>query len=372
MKFHSHTEGYASFSSTDDESDRQTFSSISAWLDDGESHGSVVMLPDGSLFGRSIRSRLWQPFDSITVVGDDILHWHSGQSDDPVAPALVAQTQLFGAGTTARLRHLRVGVVGCSGTGSIVVELLTRLGVGTLILVDDDRVEERNLNRIVNARRADIDRPKVDVLAEGVQLIGFGTKVIPLPLNLYDVRAVNAIAACDLVFGCMDTAEGRHLLNRIATFYILPYFDLGVHLRANDRGGIDEACGVVHYIQPGGSSLLSRGAYGLERVRAENLRRTDPEKYREQLEVNYIEGVDEKSPAVVSVNATIASLAVNEFLARIHPFRSCKNSDGAIIYFDFMETMVVREEEREACPLLKPLVGLGDVIPILDMPSLSS
>jgi hypothetical protein len=66
------------------------------------------------------------------------------------------------------------------------------------------------------------------------------------------------------------------------TFYVLPYFDLGVHLGADGQGGIDEASAAVHYLQPGRSSLLSRGAYTLARVRAENLRRTDPQAYAEQ------------------------------------------------------------------------------------------
>ena len=56
--------------------------------------------------------------------------------------------QAFGTGTTALLRNLSVAIVGCSGTGSIVAEQLARLGAGRLVLVDPDRVEEKNLNRI--------------------------------------------------------------------------------------------------------------------------------------------------------------------------------------------------------------------------------
>ncbi len=145
--------------------------------------------------------------------------------------------------------------------------------------------------------------------------MGLGTTVLPLKLNLYNSTAVLRIAECDAVFGGMDTSEGRHLLNRIATFYVVPYFDLGVHLAADVQGGINEASGVVHYLQPGLSSLLSRKGYTLEQVRAEGIRRTNPAAYSEQRRLNYIEGVDEHAPAVASVNASIASLAVNEFLA---------------------------------------------------------
>lgn len=306
------------------------------------------------------------------MVGDDLLYWRPQSGSAANRASFERQEQLFGAGTMARLRGLRIAVVGCSGTGSVVVEFLARLGVGTLVLVDDDCIEDRNLNRILNSKRSDEGRAKVEVLAEAVRAMGLGTEVVPIPSNLFSPEAVRAVAASDAVFGCMDKAEGRHLLNRLATFYLVPYVDLGVHLAADGRGGIDEASGVVHYLQPGGSSLLSRRAYTLGRVRAENLHRTNPAAYAEQRASGYIEGVDEDRPAVVSVNAFVASLAVNEFLARLHPFRSCANRESAITRVNYMEVLVVREEEGEPCALLARHVGRGDVDPLLDFPSLST
>jgi hypothetical protein len=371
VKFHSHTGSYGDFSPSDDASDRETFSSVSSWLDDGRHHGSAVMLPDGRVFGRSIADHGWEPFAGITLVSDDISYRRQNGDQAAAGADLEAQRQLFGAGTTNALRKLRVGVVGVSGTGSIVVELLARLGVGALLMVDDDTIEERNLNRILNSKRTDIGRPKVAVLAEAVQQMGLGTEAIPLALNLYDRRAVGPVAECDVVFGCMDTAEGRHLLNRIATFYLVPYFDLGVHLSADGSGNISEASGVVHYVQPGRSSLLSRKAYTPERVRAENLHRTDPAAYRDQREAGYLDNVDEHSPAVASVNAAVASLAVNEFLARVHPFRSCGNGDCATSRLNFMEALIFHEDEGADDESLRPHVGKGGVEPLLDWPSLS-
>jgi hypothetical protein len=371
LKIHSHTSDYARFSSQDDESDRDTFAAIFNWIDTDDSHASAVMLPEGQIFGRSIGAHAWQPLDGITVVGDELLYWRPQPDGSGSAPFFERQKQLFGAGTSSRLRGLRVGIVGCSGTGSVVVELLARLGVGTLVLVDDDQIEDRNLNRIMNSKRSDVGRPKVEVLAEAVQTMGLGVEAIPLHLNLFTPQAVHAIAGCDVVFGCMDTVSGRHLLNRLATFYIVPYFDLGVHLAADGQGGIDEASGVIHYLQPGGSSLFSRQAYTMERVRAENLYRTDPVAFADQRAAGYIQGVDVDRPAVVSVNAFTASVAVNEFLARIHPFRSCSTRETGITRISFMEVFLGREEETRPCPVLRRYVGRGDMDPLLDWPSLS-
>lgn len=49
-------------------------------------------------------------------------------------------------------------------------------------------------------------------------------------------EAVHEVACCDVIFGCTDGAEARHLLNHIATFYSIPYFDVGVRLDADGQG----------------------------------------------------------------------------------------------------------------------------------------
>ena len=272
-----------------------------------------------------------------------------------------------------QLRRLTIGVVGCSGTGSIVVELVARLGVGTLVLVDPDRIEERNLNRVVNAAREDayLDRFKVEVAARAIARMGFATEVKLVRTNLLTPEAIRAVAACDVVFGCMDSAEGRHALNRLTAFYVTPYLDVGVRLDADGVGGIDQVCGAVHTLQPDGSSLLSRGVYTLERVHAEGLRRTNPALYRKEVEEGYIRGVEEDRPAVVSVNAQLASMAVNEFLARLHPYRYDDNADFAVVRTSLIQGETYRESETAPCPVLARHVGRGDVEPLLGMPELS-
>src|SRR5690606_12437394 len=115
-----------------------------------------------------------------------------------------------------------------------LIEQLVRLGVGEIVLVDDDHVEERNINRIVNSTMDDAAkrRLKVDVIGDAIERMGLGTKVVRVPKNLWSPDVVREVAQCDVVFGCMDTVDGRYLLNRLATFYLLPYFDVGVRLVA--------------------------------------------------------------------------------------------------------------------------------------------
>jgi len=373
LKIHSHPGGYPQFSSVDDESDTDLFNSVFGWTDSEFPHASAVMLPDGRLFGRAIlRDGSFQPLDSILVPGDDIHFWTSEYGG--TVPAFAQRhAQLFGSGTTRRLREMAVAVVGCSGTGSPVVEQLARLGVGRLVLVDPDHVEEKNLNRILNAGREDayLKRPKVEVMARAIASMGFGTEVEIVQEDLATPRAVKAVAECDVVFGCMDGVEGRHLLNRLVAFYLLPYFDVGVRLVADGRGGIDEASGAVHYVRPDGATLQDRKVYNAEQLKAAGLKRTDPKAYREQVRVGYIRGVEEDRPAVISINMQMASTAVNEFLARLHPYRYDDNGDFAVLRRSFIQGTEYRGSEEAPSGSFFRQLGKADVRPLLSMPELS-
>jgi hypothetical protein len=201
--------------------------------------------------------------------------------------------------------------------------------------------------------------------------MGFGTEVEIFHADLATPAAVKAVAECDVLFGGMDGVEGRHLLNRLAAHYVLPYFDVGVRLDADGKGGIDEACGAVHYLRPDGSTLLDRNVYTLAQLKAAGLRRTDPKAYRDQLRAGYIHGVEEDRPAVISINMQMASIAVNEFLARLHPYRHDDNAESAIVRVSFIQGAEYREHEPAPSGMFFPHVGKADVSPLLSMPELS-
>ncbi len=373
LKIHSHPTGYSAFSSVDDDSDADLFNSVFGWTDSAFPHASAVMLPHGRMFGRAVLpDGSFQLLDSIAVPGDD-LHFWIPKGCGTLPSFAQRHTQLFGSETTKRLRDLSIAVVGCSGTGSPVIEQLARLGVGRLVLVDPDCVEEKNLNRILNASHEDayLRRPKVDVMARAIAAMGFGTELDIIADDLATPRAVKAVAECDVVFGCMDGVEGRHLLNRLAAFYLLPYFDLGVKLEADGLGSVNEACGAVHYIRPDGATLQDRKVYNADQLRAAGLRRTDPKAYREQVKAGYIRGIAEERPAVISINMQIASAAVNEFLARLHPYRYDDNAESAVLRTSFICGTSFRETDGVASGGFSAHIGKGDVRPLLSMPDLS-
>ena len=379
VKIHSHPGGCAAFSPQDDETDGDLFPCIADWIEADVPHASAVMLPDGRMFGRAMTiAGAFERLRLIAVAGDDLHFWRPYDFGHEPAPEIAEFTKrhakAFGERTTRALRGLCVAVVGCSGTGSPLIAQLAHLGVAVLVLVDPDKVHELNLNRIYYATMEDAkaERFKVDVLGDAVERIGLGTVVGRHCVNLCNADAVRAVAECDVIIGCVDTTEGRFLLNLLANFYTLPYIDLGVTLEADDAGEITQVCGYLHYLQPGGSSLLSRNAFTLDDVTAEGMKRQNPAYYDEQRKAGYIKGVEENRPAVISVNTQFAGLAVNELIGRLHPFRENSNRAYAKIGLSLSEMAFYPEAEAAAvCRYMSKQVGKGDVVPLLNLPELS-
>lgn len=374
IKVHSHPNGYAAFSSIDDKSDEQILPMIRGWVEGELIHGSVVMLPDGQMFGRVLRGDLLEPIDCISVAGDDLKFWYANAGGVEMPSFVASHAQAFDEGTIERLQRLSVAVVGASGTGSPTVEQLMRLGVGEIVNVDHDEMEDRNVNRILNStfRDAEEGRAKVDVLADAVRRAGLGTRIIPIRENLWHPDVVRAVAQCDVVFGCMDSIDGRYLLNAISTFYNIAYFDVGIRLLADKKSGrITEVCGTVNFIRPGRSSLVSRGLFSMADVAAAGLARNDPAAHQRQVKDGYIRGVQGRRPAVISVNMFGSSLAVNEFLARLHPFREEPNQEHAAVSFSLASMELISDPETGICPIFSRSVGMGDRVPLLGMMELA-
>ena len=375
VKFHSHPNDYRNFSAVDDRGDRGLFDGVYAWVDRDFPHGSVVMMSDGDMLGRIVTQEgQFLPFDKIAVVGDDVRFYHRLPTillDDLAEIGRPAAA--FGRQMTADLGRLSVMIAGASGTGSIMHEQAGRLGFGRIESLDPQKVELRNLNRVVNATRADAvaGAEKVEVAKQAIEDMGLGSSVEIHPINLVSHEAVQVAARSDIIIGCVDSAEGRDVLNRIATYYLVPYIDVGVGIVALPDGTIDQVNGAVHYLQPGKSSLLSRKAYRPAQVEADALRRKDPKLYAERLKEKYIEGADENAPAVISINMTMAALGMNEVLARLYQIRNAANNQYASTRVNFAEMTMESDVEAGQCLLLSRHVGRGDCNPPLGLPELS-
>lgn len=375
LKIHSHPGGYDRFSDTDDFSDREFFDSAFGWATNDKPHASAVMLPGGRIFGRIFFKDLsFQSIDRVLIAGDQ-LHVFESKRQSAFGSFAQRTIQAFGEHTHSVLQNLTIAVIGCSGTGSPLIEQLVRLGIKKIILIDPDIIELKNLNRILNSTMQDAldGKSKVETMMNAIQKIGIGTEVIAFQKNLYDsIEVLRNLITCDFIFGCMDSVDGRYLLNQLCTFYLIPYIDIGVKLEADGNGGINKICGSVHYLQPGMSSLLSRGVFTLDDLRAASQLRRNPDEYEKLRKNAYIKNVNVNSPAVISVNMHISSHAVNEFLNRLHPYKVEPPANYAVSTIDISEGYIVNVNEADLPQdkYLRNKTGRGDVIPFIEIPEI--
>ncbi|WP_423820198.1 ThiF family adenylyltransferase [Salinimicrobium sp. TIG7-5_MAKvit] len=348
VKFHSHPRENSGFSALDDDSDKRFFESVYSWLDNDLIHSSVIMYSDGTFKGRVIESDLkFQPLDSLSIIGSNLCKstYFPSSVGNEYLGAMDRNEQAFGKATINRLKQMKVAVIGCSGTGSPTIEQLVRLGVGELVLVDPDVGDVVNLNRILglNLTDAKANKPKVSVIKAHIDEIGLGTRVTALNSYLQSSKeVVEEVASCDFAFGCTDSAEGRHAMNLIGHYYLVPFIDIGVKLSADGSGGIDSIAGNIHYVYPGSKSLLERKVISPARMEEEELKRISPEEYKNRQA--YFENANVTSPAVISVNMMHSSLAVLDMLDRIHPYRFSVPSQYEVTRVDITDWAIEEEE----------------------------
>lgn len=378
VKVHSHPTGTLAFSAIDNKTDSYFLPAIYAWVEHDILHGSAVMTPNGKMIARVFDPDSGIEYvDMISVAGDDLHFWTHHQVTSGNERFLLAHTQAFDQGTIDMMGQLSFGVVGASGTGSPTIEQLVRLGAREIVAVDDDVIEDRNINRILHSTLDHVrdGTHKVDVLADAANDIGLGTNFIRIKKNLWDPEVVRELAQCDVVFGCMDTIDGRFLLNQIAAHYNIPYFDIGVKIdtprQGHEKRDIRDICGTVHYLQPDRSSLLSRKLFTMDQVAAAGKRRADPQAYEQEVKDGYIGGHENHRPAVISVNMFASSMAAHELLARLHPYREDRNERYAEATFTLGSMELICEPEGQACPIFCKYVGVGDRSPLLGSPELS-
>lgn len=159
----------------------------------------------------------------------------------PVAPpsprARTARlNSAMGDEAAARLRGARVGVIGAGGTGSPAVEVLVRAGVGALVIVDPDHIEESNLERVHGSlpRHVEGRTAKVAVAREHAQSIDPACEVEAIIGRLPQPEVIDAIVRCDVVLGCTDQQHSRLALSEIAFRYLVPALDCGVTLEGGN------------------------------------------------------------------------------------------------------------------------------------------
>ena len=220
----------------------------------------------------------------------------------------------FGEPVQRMIGMLRIGIVGCGGTGSAVAEQLVRLGARALLLVDADRLSGSNVTRVYGSTPADIGRPKADVLAGHLQRVAPDLHCETVDGRCTSQRVAKSLAGADLLFGCTDDNAGRLVLSRLCYWFLLPVIDMGVLLTSDLGGTLDGIHGRVTILTPGSACLVCRGRVDFARAAAETRR---PEEHRRLEAEGYAPALHGVEPAVVAFTTMTAAIAVSELLERL-------------------------------------------------------
>ncbi len=371
---HSHPGGQTSFSPQDDENEPELVTLSQNRNGPDTPLLSFIITPDKTLTGRVwLSTKYHAPMRLIRVVGESITLHYPRRGGGASRPAFDRQALAFGRALNDDLGRLRIGVVGCGGTGSAIAMLLPRLGVGNVGLIDNDIVDVTNLNRLHGARQADADAmtPKVHAVAKSITELGLGTRVVVKEAWVGDPECHDLLKSCDVIFGCTDDNEGRLFLSRLALFYRIPVIDLGLAIRVTDSDPPDlEALdGRVTVLLPGKPCLACRGVVDARRAAEEALRRETPALYEKRKAEAYVFGEGSPNPVVVTFTTELACMAVNELLQRMNGFRGADgHRANQVRKFHHMMDVKPGAKPTPGCTLCDSDIywGRGDMKPFLD------
>lgn len=115
-----------------------------------------------------------------------------------------------------KLLKSSVGIVGAGGLGGFVLELLARMGVGRLVVVDDDVFTDSNLNRQLIAHEKNLDRPKADAAVKRISEINGAVAVKAFNRRGDASNLPKIFEGCDLLLDCLDNLSSRFELQKVS------------------------------------------------------------------------------------------------------------------------------------------------------------
>ncbi len=288
-------------------------------------------MPVGALvFAQSaVAGDLWfpgyvrAPLSHAAIIGQRRLLLFPRPEASVAAPGMYdRQSRLFGDAGQYLLRQTRVGIIGLGGAGSVLAELLGRLGVGDFVLADPERAEDTNLPRLIAARRRDAILPswlpriiahqllgrKVQMAARNIRRANREARVEAIPRNFVEADVAARFTDCDFLFLAADTMSARLLFNAIVHQYGIPGMQVGSKIPVTEDGTVGEVFSVSRMVTSDRGCLWCNGLISPARLQDEAVPETAKRGYA------YVDDPDVKAPSVVTMNAIACAHAADAFL----------------------------------------------------------
>ncbi len=129
----------------------------------------------------------------------------------------------FGVAGQEKLKKAKVVVVGAGGLGTPAATYLAAAGIGTLRIVDNDRVDLSNLNRQILHWTKDVKSNKVDSASRKLRQLNDTIQVEPVMETLTETNALDLISGFDVVVDGTDNLETRLAVNKAIVQKKIPF-----------------------------------------------------------------------------------------------------------------------------------------------------
>ena len=251
----------------------------------------------------------------------------------------------------------KVAVVGLGGVGSLVAEYLARLGVGHLMLIDFDEIEDTNLSRVVGATLLDVEAKqfKAQIAVRHLREARPDIRLEAIRGDVASDSVAMKLRDCDFIFLAADSMRGRLVVNALTHQYLIPSVQMGAKIRPGANGSIEEAMCAVRQLRPGMGCLWCNGLIDGSQLAIEA--KTEEERKAQDY------GVREPNPSVITLNAVAAGQAVNDFLFDFLDLRP--GSDDAVYkHYHFLRNSsqdVVPRRDPD-CHECRERLGMGDAM----------
>ena len=298
-------------------------------------------------------------------------------------PRFDRQARLFGDAGQAILGGVKVGIIGVGGVGMLLTEYLSRLGVGQIVAVDPDRVEESNLPRLPGSRRSDAGalfqnphwpdwlrargarraRRKVDLAARLAREANADVRFESIFADFREPSVAARLTDCDYLFLAANSDQARLLFNAICHQYLIPGVQVGAKVGTDPVDGrVLRVHSITRTVTPDRGCLWCNEVISPARLAEES---ASPGQRRAQ---RYVDDVEVVAPSVITLNASAAAIAANDFLFTI---TGLTHDDAPVDYLRIQpqdrDAVFDQPRRDDACPesSLRGRLGRGDTGPRL-------
>lgn len=287
---HSHPEGYRTRPSTIDDDMDSYYPEYFRDFTKTACYCSLIYANDKrgnfSFSGRGLYNDTLFEVEKIITVSDTEIQVAGPMLPVPANHYTQRVEDVYGSEAQIRLFNSTVTIVGCGGTGSAAAHILARSGVNNFILIDFDRLEDSNLEKLHGAEIAHMKqqpRPyKVEVVRDMILSINPNAIVVPIVGNILQDLSKNYAVASDLIFCCTDSSHSRVGVSEIAYRYLVPSIDIGVQLAGDEQGKVSAE--VVQFVKytPDQPCSYCRGLVDKWRLAVELMTEEEKEKRKKE------------------------------------------------------------------------------------------